>query len=190
MSRRTGFRWCASSSGHGIGTKLHEEPQIPNYGTAGRGPRLAEGMVLAIEPMVNVGQAGGEGARRRVDGGDEGRQPVGALRAHGGGDRRRVPRADAARRGGRGRDRAAAGPSRGDDERVTSSGRSAEGVVLELLPSQLVRVELEGRHHVTAHLASPVRPELRPGVVGDRVRVALMANDPRGRDRREVVVRR
>ena len=44
--------------GHGIGTKLHEEPQIPNYGQPGRGPRLAEGMVLAIEPMVNVGRAG------------------------------------------------------------------------------------------------------------------------------------
>ena len=42
--------------GHGIGTKLHEEPQIPNYGPAGRGPRLAEGMVLAIEPMVNFGK--------------------------------------------------------------------------------------------------------------------------------------
>jgi methionyl aminopeptidase len=42
--------------GHGIGTELHAEPQIPNYGTAGRGPRLAEGMVLAIEPMVNAGK--------------------------------------------------------------------------------------------------------------------------------------
>jgi methionyl aminopeptidase len=43
--------------GHGIGTRLHEEPQIPNYGPPGRGPRLAEGMVLAIEPMVNAGRA-------------------------------------------------------------------------------------------------------------------------------------
>ncbi len=43
--------------GHGIGTSLHEEPQIANYGPGGRGPRLAEGMVLAIEPMVNVGDA-------------------------------------------------------------------------------------------------------------------------------------
>jgi methionyl aminopeptidase len=42
--------------GHGIGTKLHEEPQIPNYGPGGRGSRLAEGMVLAIEPMVNFGK--------------------------------------------------------------------------------------------------------------------------------------
>ncbi|MBM3778215.1 MAG: type I methionyl aminopeptidase [Acidimicrobiia bacterium] len=44
--------------GHGIGTSLHEEPQIANYGPGGRGPRLAEGMVLAIEPMVNAGRAG------------------------------------------------------------------------------------------------------------------------------------
>jgi len=43
--------------GHGIGTALHEEPQIANYGPGGRGPRLSEGMVLAIEPMVNVGGA-------------------------------------------------------------------------------------------------------------------------------------
>jgi methionyl aminopeptidase len=41
--------------GHGIGRKLHEAPQIPNYGQAGRGPRLTEGMVLAIEPMINDG---------------------------------------------------------------------------------------------------------------------------------------
>ncbi|MDH4063373.1 MAG: type I methionyl aminopeptidase [Acidobacteriota bacterium] len=43
--------------GHGIGTSLHEEPQIPNYGTPGRGSRLAAGMVLAIEPMVNMGKS-------------------------------------------------------------------------------------------------------------------------------------
>jgi methionyl aminopeptidase len=42
--------------GHGIGTAMHEEPQVPNYGPPGRGPRLAEGMVLAIEPMVNLGR--------------------------------------------------------------------------------------------------------------------------------------
>ncbi len=41
--------------GHGIGRKLHEDPQVPNYGTPGQGPRLREGMVLAIEPMVNTG---------------------------------------------------------------------------------------------------------------------------------------
>jgi len=43
--------------GHGIGTALHEEPQVANYGPGGPGPRLSEGMVLAIEPMVNTGKA-------------------------------------------------------------------------------------------------------------------------------------
>ncbi|MDU4891207.1 MAG: type I methionyl aminopeptidase [Clostridium sp.] len=41
--------------GHGIGTSMHEDPQVPNYGTAGRGPKLVHGVVLAIEPMINMG---------------------------------------------------------------------------------------------------------------------------------------
>jgi methionyl aminopeptidase len=53
---RHGFSIVREFVGHGIGSRLHEEPQIPNYGPAGRGPRLAEGMVLAIEPMVNMGK--------------------------------------------------------------------------------------------------------------------------------------
>jgi methionyl aminopeptidase len=52
-----GFSVVREFVGHGIGTSLHEEPQIANYGPGGRGPRLAEGMVLAIEPMVNAGTA-------------------------------------------------------------------------------------------------------------------------------------
>jgi len=44
--------------GHGIGTALHEDPQVPNYGPAGNGPLLKEGLVLAIEPMVNMGSPG------------------------------------------------------------------------------------------------------------------------------------
>jgi methionyl aminopeptidase len=51
-----GFSVVREFVGHGIGAQLHEEPQVPNYGPAGRGPRLVEGMVLAIEPMVNVGR--------------------------------------------------------------------------------------------------------------------------------------
>jgi methionyl aminopeptidase len=41
--------------GHGIGTQMHQEPNVPNYGRAGRGPELVEGLVLAVEPMVNLG---------------------------------------------------------------------------------------------------------------------------------------
>lgn len=51
-----GFSIVREYVGHGVGTELHEEPQIPNYGIPGRGPRLKPGMVLAIEPMVNVGE--------------------------------------------------------------------------------------------------------------------------------------
>ncbi|MBN2980479.1 MULTISPECIES: type I methionyl aminopeptidase [Cohnella] len=51
-----GFSVVREYVGHGVGTKLHEEPQIPNYGVPDRGPRLKPGMTLAIEPMVNVGE--------------------------------------------------------------------------------------------------------------------------------------
>jgi methionyl aminopeptidase len=51
-----GFSVVREFVGHGIGQKMHEEPQVPNYGEPGRGPRLAEGMVIAIEPMVNAGK--------------------------------------------------------------------------------------------------------------------------------------
>jgi methionyl aminopeptidase len=50
-----GFSIVRDYVGHGIGTALHEDPQIPNYGNPGRGLRLVKGMVLAIEPMVNAG---------------------------------------------------------------------------------------------------------------------------------------
>ena len=50
-----GFSVVRDFVGHGIGRQLHEEPQVPNYGRPGQGPRLREGMVLAIEPMVNMG---------------------------------------------------------------------------------------------------------------------------------------
>jgi methionyl aminopeptidase len=53
----SGFSVVREFVGHGIGAQMHEEPQVPNYGEPGRGPRLAEGMVLAIEPMVNAGKA-------------------------------------------------------------------------------------------------------------------------------------
>ena len=50
-----GFSVVRAFVGHGVGAQLHEEPEVPNYGTAGHGPRLLKGMTLAIEPMVNVG---------------------------------------------------------------------------------------------------------------------------------------
>jgi methionyl aminopeptidase len=60
-----GFSVVREYVGHGIGTAMHEEPQVPNYGPAGRGLRLKAGLVIAIEPMVN---AGGAGSRLLSDG--------------------------------------------------------------------------------------------------------------------------
>ena len=60
-----GFSTVKRYIGHGIGHDLHESPDVPNYGTPGRGTRLCVGMVLAIEPMVNIG---GEDVREMSDG--------------------------------------------------------------------------------------------------------------------------
>ena len=63
--RATSFNVVREFVGHGVGRKLHEEPQIPNYGKRGSGPRLKAGMTLAIEPMINLGT----GAVRLLDDG-------------------------------------------------------------------------------------------------------------------------
>ena len=52
-----GFSVVRQFVGHGVGTNLHEDPSVPNFGTPGRGPRLVPGMTLAIEPMINAGTA-------------------------------------------------------------------------------------------------------------------------------------
>jgi len=57
VAEAEGFSIVREYVGHGIGTAMHEEPQVPNYGPAGRGLKLKEGLVLAIEPMVNAGGA-------------------------------------------------------------------------------------------------------------------------------------
>lgn len=51
-----GFSVVREYTGHGVGTKLHEDPSVPNYGTSGRGQRLLPGMTIAIEPMINMGK--------------------------------------------------------------------------------------------------------------------------------------
>lgn len=54
---KSGFSVVREFVGHGVGRQLHEEPQVPNFGKAGTGPKLKAGMTLAIEPMVNIGKA-------------------------------------------------------------------------------------------------------------------------------------
>ena len=80
--RRPGSRVVREYVGHGIGTAMHEDPQVPNYGPAGRGMKLKEGHVLAIEPMVNAGEPRDRGARRRLDRRHPRRPPLRPLRAH------------------------------------------------------------------------------------------------------------
>jgi len=53
--KKHGYGVVRELVGHGLGTKMHEDPQVPNYGRRGTGPKLKEGMVLAIEPMINLG---------------------------------------------------------------------------------------------------------------------------------------
>lgn len=74
-----GFSVVREFVGHGIGSQLHEEPQVPNFGQPGRGMRLAPGMVLAIEPMVN---AGGPDVTVSAEDGWTARTRDGSLSAH------------------------------------------------------------------------------------------------------------
>jgi methionyl aminopeptidase len=62
---KAGFSVVREYVGHAIGTAMHEEPQVPNYGPPGKGPLLKAGMVFAVEPMVNVG---GPDTRTLADG--------------------------------------------------------------------------------------------------------------------------
>jgi len=57
MCEAEGYGIVKEFVGHGIGRNMHEDPQLPNFGTPGKGPRLKAGMVLAIEPMINIGTA-------------------------------------------------------------------------------------------------------------------------------------
>jgi methionyl aminopeptidase len=75
---KNGFSVVREFVGHGIGTSLHEDPQVPNFGDPGKGMRLRPGMVLAIEPMVN---AGGQDVRMDADGWTA-RTADGSLSAH------------------------------------------------------------------------------------------------------------
>ena len=82
IAEQAGFTVVREYVGHGIGTAMHEDPQVPNYGPAGRGMKLKEGHVLAIEPMVNAGTAATRAARRRLDRRHRRRPALRPLRAH------------------------------------------------------------------------------------------------------------
>ena len=162
--------------GHGVGTALHEEPQIPNYGPAGRGSLLKAGMVLAIEPMFNLGRAevsvDGDGwtvrtRDRSVSAHFEHTiaiEPDG--RGHSGNGE---PVRDAVRRRGR----------------ITMSKDEAIEVmatVVEPLPNAMFKVELENKHQVLAHISGKMRKNFIRILPGDKVLVELSPYDlTRGR---------
>ena len=126
-----GFRVVREFVGHGVGRKLHEEPQIPNYGKRGSGPKLKAGMTLAIEPMINMGAAAVQIAGRWLDGPHGGRHALGAFRAHGFDHEGRARNPDMARK----------------------DAIEVEGTVVELLPNTMFRVELPNGHRVLAHIS-------------------------------------
>ena len=154
-----GFSVVREFVGHGIGEQLHEEPQIPNYGQPGRGPKLAEGMVLAIEPMVAMGRpetqvlADGWTAVTRD----------GSLAAHF--EHTVAVTTDGPlvltareRRGRRG--------ARRSQRQCRSSSTSAVGVsrrrCSRVLPRALYRVAVDGGREVVAHAAVGTGTEFRP----------------------------
>ena len=80
--RRPGSRVVREYIGHAIGQAMHEQPEVPNYGRPGTGPKLRVGNVFAVEPMVNAGSRRHRPARRRLERGDRRRPLVGPRRAH------------------------------------------------------------------------------------------------------------
>ena len=130
-SRRYGFSVVREFVGHGIGQRMHEEPQVPNYGEPGRGPRLAEGMVLAIEPMVNAGKP----AVKVLADGWTAVTRDGSLSAH--------FEHTVAVTAGRAVDSDGAGSAGCRAGSTDGSSRAITGVVIEQLPSALYRVRLD-----------------------------------------------
>ena len=194
---RHGYSVVREFVGHGIGVALHEEPQIANYGEPGRGPRMVEGMVFAIEPMVNMGRP----AVKVLADGWTAVTRDGSLSAHFehtvavtkdgpliltarsspvGTTRHRRRAGDAERRSAL-RTWWQAAAMTEDDPRETGDS-AVEGTVLEHLPHGLYRVGIDRQRQVTAHVPSgPGRNFIRV-LVGDRVRLQLSPRDvTRGR---------
>ena len=199
VAEGAGFSVVREYVGHGIGRNMHEDPNVPNYGTRGQGARLEEGMVLAIEPMVNAGGAPVESLAGRLDRRHAGRLAVGALRAHGRDHRGRPARADV-------------GVERRSAPRMSSvwtrlvrtriryplacsalvrsslfvtkrdDAIELEGTVVEPLPNAMFRVELENGHKVLAHISGKMRMHYIRILPGDKVVVELSPYDlTRGR---------
>ena len=141
--------------GHGVGRKLHEEPQVPNYGRRGSGPKLKPGMTLAIEPMVNMGSSAVRVLGRQLDGRYCRRQAVCAFRAH---------RSDHEGRAG-------------NPDMARKDAIEVEGKVVELLPNTMFRVELPNGHRVLAHISGKMRLHFIRILPGDKVLLEMSPYD-------------
>jgi len=166
-----GYSVVRAFVGHGIGKKLHEEPPVPNYGEPDRGLRLKEGMVLAVEPMVNVG---GYEVEIKEDGWTAVTKD-GSLAAH-------FEHSVAITKDG---------PyifestlRKRSSERIMPKEDAIEvmGTVLETLPNAMFRVELENGHKVLAHISGKMRMHYIKILPGDKVKIELSPYDlARGR---------
>ena len=164
--------------GHGVGTALHEEPQVPNYGPGGPGSLLKAGMVLAIEPMFNLGRAevsvdaDGWTVRTRDKSTSAHFEFTVALEPAG----RRDP--------GNGRVVRDAGRAAvcGLDRMAKEDAIEVMATVVEPLPNAMFKVELENKHQVLAHISGKMRKNFIRILPGDKVLVELSPYDlTRGR---------
>ena len=174
IAEGAGYSVVRAFVGHGIGKKLHEEPPVPNYGEPDRGLRLKEGMVLAIEPMVNVGGF-------EVEIKDDGWTAVtkdGSLAAH-------FEHSVAITKDGPLYFESTLVARRAAFTRLPMPKEDAievMGTVLETLPNAMFRVQLENGHKVLAHISGKMRMHYIKILPGDKVKIELSPYDlARGR---------
>ncbi len=174
VAEGAGFSVVRAFVGHGIGKKLHEEPPVPNYGEPERGLRVKEGMVLAIEPMVNVG---GYEVEIKEDGWTAVTKD-GSLAAHfehSVAITKERPLYFESTLAGRTSEQIRFPMPKEDAIEVT-------GTVLETLPNAMFRVELENGHNVLAHISGKMRMHYIKILPGDKVKIELSPYDlARGR---------
>ena len=198
---KNGYSVVREFVGHGIGTQMHEEPQLPNYGKPGQGPRLQEGMVLAIEPMVNVGGPAvkvlsDEWTAVTADGSDSAHfEHTVAVTANGPWILTQAARSHGAvlvklgqvlETVGFRQEHMARRPEPEKKKPGEGSGKEdaieVMATVIEPLPNAMFRVELENKHQVLAHISGKMRKNFIRILPGDRVAVELSPYDlTRGR---------
>ena len=158
-AEKHGYSVVREMVGHGLGRKMHEDPQVPNYGARGRGPLLKAGMVICIEPMVNMGsreivfERDGWTVRTRD------RKPA----AH-------FEFAVAITKDG---------PDVLTDFGVMAKQAAIEkdGTIIEALSNAMFRVELDNGHVITAHISGKMRMHYIKILPGDKVKVEMSPYD-------------